>query len=152
MGGVMFQAISCCKIWVERIYDAIRGSIVKRDIYLDFQLKKTLTCYVISYCSYMNSGCGIAFSKFRRDASITRLNSAVTSRSNTANSKIGSEIDALDVFLQLPHKQYNTGWVLFQVGKAHFELVDYLEAERAFSNARLVSPYSLDITSRRICG
>ncbi|CAH1448650.1 unnamed protein product [Lactuca virosa] len=52
--------------------------------------------------------------------------------------------DALDVFLQLPHKQYNTGWVLSQVGKAHFELVDYLEAERAFSNARLASPYSLE--------
>ncbi|PWA84802.1 CDC27 family protein [Artemisia annua] len=51
--------------------------------------------------------------------------------------------DALDVFLQLPHKHYNTGWVLSQVGKAHFELVDYLEAERAFSNARLASPYSL---------
>ncbi|CAH1449174.1 unnamed protein product [Lactuca virosa] len=54
-------------------------------------------------------------------------------------------MDALDdVFLQLPHKQYNTGWVLSQVGKAHFELVDYLEAERAFSNARLASPYSLE--------
>nr|XP_043621457.1 cell division cycle protein 27 homolog B [Erigeron canadensis] len=52
--------------------------------------------------------------------------------------------DALDVFLQLPHKHYNTGWVLSQVGKAHFELVDYLEAEHAFSNARLASPYSLE--------
>ncbi|XP_076935417.1 cell division cycle protein 27 homolog B-like [Bidens hawaiensis] len=52
--------------------------------------------------------------------------------------------DALDVFMQLPHKHYNTGWVLSQVGKAHFELVDYLEAERAFSNARLASPYSLE--------
>lgn len=54
--------------------------------------------------------------------------------------------DALDVFLKLPHKQYNTGWVLSQVGKAHFELVDYLEANRAFSQARLVSPYSLEGT------
>ncbi|KAL4563469.1 hypothetical protein LXL04_027512 [Taraxacum kok-saghyz] len=52
--------------------------------------------------------------------------------------------DALDVFLQLPHKHYNTGWVLSQVGKAHFELVDYMEAERAFSSARLASPYSLE--------
>ncbi|KAK9064908.1 hypothetical protein SSX86_016291 [Deinandra increscens subsp. villosa] len=52
--------------------------------------------------------------------------------------------DALDVFMQLPHKHYNTGWVLSQVGKAHFELVDYLEAERAFNNARLASPYSLE--------
>lgn len=31
-----------------------------------------------------------------------------------------------------------------QVGKAYFELVDYLEADRAFSLARRVSPYSLE--------
>lgn len=31
-----------------------------------------------------------------------------------------------------------------QVGKAHFELVDYLEADRAFSLARRASPYSLE--------
>ncbi|KAM7505835.1 hypothetical protein LguiB_004739 [Lonicera macranthoides] len=52
--------------------------------------------------------------------------------------------DALDVYLKLPQKHYNTSWVLSQVGKAHFELVDYLEAERAFSHAHLVSPYSLE--------
>ncbi|KAE8714134.1 Cell division cycle protein 27-like protein B [Hibiscus syriacus] len=52
--------------------------------------------------------------------------------------------DALDTYLRLPHKHYNTGWVMSQVGKAHFELVDYLEAEQAFSLARRVSPYSLE--------
>ncbi|XP_057513901.1 cell division cycle protein 27 homolog B-like isoform X2 [Actinidia eriantha] len=52
--------------------------------------------------------------------------------------------DALDAYLKLPHKHYNTGWVLSQVGKAYFELVDYLEADRAFSLARLASPYSLE--------
>ncbi|KAJ9558057.1 hypothetical protein OSB04_012671, partial [Centaurea solstitialis] len=52
--------------------------------------------------------------------------------------------DALNLFLKLPHKHYNTGWVLSQVGKAHFELVDYLEAERAFNNSRLASPCSLE--------
>lgn len=31
-----------------------------------------------------------------------------------------------------------------QVGKAHFEMVDYIEADRAFSLARLASPYSLE--------
>ena len=31
-----------------------------------------------------------------------------------------------------------------QVGKAYFEMVDYLEADRAFSRARIASPYSLD--------
>lgn len=52
--------------------------------------------------------------------------------------------DALDVYLKLPQKHYNTGWVLSQVGKAYFELVDYLEAARAFSLARQLSPYSLE--------
>lgn len=52
--------------------------------------------------------------------------------------------DALDAYLKLPHKHYNTGWVLSQVGKAYFELVDYQEAHRAFSLARLASPYSLE--------
>ncbi|XP_030489458.2 cell division cycle protein 27 homolog B isoform X1 [Cannabis sativa] len=52
--------------------------------------------------------------------------------------------DALDVFLKLSHKQYNTSWVLSQVGKSYFELVDYLEADRAFSLARRASPYSLE--------
>lgn len=31
-----------------------------------------------------------------------------------------------------------------QVGKAHFELIDYLEAEKAFRLARQASPYSLE--------
>ncbi|CBI28012.3 hypothetical protein VitviT2T_016470 [Vitis vinifera] len=52
--------------------------------------------------------------------------------------------DALDVYMKLPHKHYNTGWVLSQIGKAYFELVDYLGADRAFSSARQASPYSLE--------
>eukprot|EP01018_Ginkgo_biloba_P011586 Gb_21601 [translate_table: standard] len=52
--------------------------------------------------------------------------------------------EALQSFSKLPHQQYATGWVLCQVGKAHFEMVDYLEAERAFSWARRVSPYCLE--------
>ncbi|XP_022865632.1 cell division cycle protein 27 homolog B-like [Olea europaea var. sylvestris] len=52
--------------------------------------------------------------------------------------------DALDTYIKLPQKHYNTGWVLSQVGKAHFEMVDYIEADRAFSHARLASPYSLE--------
>ncbi|KAI5667806.1 hypothetical protein M9H77_17659 [Catharanthus roseus] len=52
--------------------------------------------------------------------------------------------DALDVYVKLPHKHYNTGWVLSQVGKACFEMVDYLEADRAFSLTRLASPYNLE--------
>lgn len=52
--------------------------------------------------------------------------------------------EALQVFCKLPHHQYATGWVLCQVGKTHFEMVDYYEAERAFSWARRVSPYYLE--------
>ncbi|XP_073139770.1 cell division cycle protein 27 homolog B isoform X1 [Henckelia pumila] len=52
--------------------------------------------------------------------------------------------DALDIYIKLPQKHYNTGWVLSQVGKAYFEMVDYLEADRAFSLARIASPYSLE--------
>ncbi|KAL6584964.1 Cell division cycle protein 27 B [Orobanche minor] len=52
--------------------------------------------------------------------------------------------DALNVYMQLPQKHYNTGWVLSQVGKSYFEMVDYLEADRAFSLARIASPYSLE--------
>ncbi|XP_010249534.1 PREDICTED: cell division cycle protein 27 homolog B isoform X2 [Nelumbo nucifera] len=52
--------------------------------------------------------------------------------------------DALDVYAKLSHRQYNTGWVLSQVGKAYFELVDYLEADQAFSLARRASPCSLE--------
>ncbi|KAE8038945.1 hypothetical protein FH972_011406 [Carpinus fangiana] len=52
--------------------------------------------------------------------------------------------EALDVYLKLPQKHYNTGWVLSQVGKAYFELVDYSEADWAFSLARQASPYSLE--------
>lgn len=52
--------------------------------------------------------------------------------------------DALDTFLRLPPKHYNTGWVLSQVGKLYFELVDYIEADRAFSLARLASLYAVE--------
>ncbi|KAK7289829.1 hypothetical protein RIF29_03795 [Crotalaria pallida] len=52
--------------------------------------------------------------------------------------------DALDTYLKLPYGHYNTGWVLCQVGKASFELVDCLEADRAFSLARQITPYSLE--------
>ena len=34
---------------------------------------------------------------------------------------------ALDLFTALPPHHYNTGWVLGQVGRAHFELTQYQE-------------------------
>ncbi|GAB2222023.1 hypothetical protein Droror1_Dr00013220 [Drosera rotundifolia] len=52
--------------------------------------------------------------------------------------------EALEIYQQLPRRHYNTGWVLSQVGIAYFELMDYLEADRAFSMARRASPYRLE--------
>nr|CAB3470893.1 unnamed protein product [Digitaria exilis] len=52
--------------------------------------------------------------------------------------------EALEVFRKLPEPQFNTGWVLCQVGKAYFELVDYLEADHYFELAHRLSPCTLD--------
>ncbi|XP_074576933.1 cell division cycle protein 27 homolog B-like [Curcuma longa] len=52
--------------------------------------------------------------------------------------------EALEVYLKLSEKQFNTGWVLSQVGRLHFELVDYFEADHFFSLARRVSPFILE--------
>ncbi|CAJ2669251.1 unnamed protein product [Trifolium pratense] len=51
--------------------------------------------------------------------------------------------DALETYLKLPYKHYNTGWVLSQVGKVYYEF-DYLEADRAFGLARQITPYNLE--------
>ncbi|CAI8584686.1 unnamed protein product [Vicia faba] len=51
--------------------------------------------------------------------------------------------DALETYLKLPYKHYNTGWVLSQVGKVYCEF-DYLEADRAFGLARQITPYNLE--------
>ena len=53
--------------------------------------------------------------------------------------------EAVLAFQALPHCQYNTGWVLNQVGRAHFEMVQYTEALRAFEQAQAVEPH-------RLCG
>ena len=52
--------------------------------------------------------------------------------------------EALEVFGRLPPEQFGTGWVLCQVGKAHFELSDYAEAARHFDWARRADPTRLE--------
>ncbi|KAL6873476.1 hypothetical protein ACP4OV_013558 [Aristida adscensionis] len=52
--------------------------------------------------------------------------------------------EALEVYRKLPEPQFNTGWVLCQVGRAYFELVDYLEADHYFELAHRLSPCTLD--------
>ncbi|WCJ40847.1 hypothetical protein M5689_021747 [Euphorbia peplus] len=52
--------------------------------------------------------------------------------------------ESLEVFQKLSHKQYNTGWVLSQVGRTYYELVDYMNAEYAFRLAHQYFPYNLE--------
>ena len=54
--------------------------------------------------------------------------------------------EAVTTFQALPQCQYNTGWVLNQVGRAHFEMVQYSEALRAFEQAHLYLPISPHIS------
>lgn len=53
--------------------------------------------------------------------------------------------EALQAFARLSHAHYGTGWVLTQVGKACFEIVDYNQAARAFSWARQADPTRLEV-------
>lgn len=35
--------------------------------------------------------------------------------------------EAIGILSQLPSHHYNTGWVLCQIGRAHFELAEYMQ-------------------------
>ncbi|EOA33148.1 hypothetical protein CARUB_v10016489mg [Capsella rubella] len=52
--------------------------------------------------------------------------------------------EALLVFQKLSLKQYNTQWVLSQVGKAYFELQDYFNADSVFTLAHQKYSYALE--------
>ncbi|XP_019102195.1 PREDICTED: cell division cycle protein 27 homolog A-like isoform X2 [Camelina sativa] len=52
--------------------------------------------------------------------------------------------EALLVYQKLSLKQYNTHWVLVQVGKAYFELQDYFNADSTFTLAHQKYPYALE--------
>eukprot|EP00743_Colponemidia_sp_Colp-15_P008509 GILK01009256.1.p1 GENE.GILK01009256.1~~GILK01009256.1.p1 ORF type:complete len:672 (-),score=137.52 GILK01009256.1:61-2076(-) len=52
--------------------------------------------------------------------------------------------EAVAAFQRLPPNQYNTSWVLTQVGKAYFEMVNYAKAEEAFKQAHRMDPYRMD--------
>lgn len=49
--------------------------------------------------------------------------------------------DAINVLSALPPQHYNTGWVLSHIGRAHFELAEYSQAERVFSEVRRIESY-----------
>ncbi|XP_021937878.1 cell division cycle protein 27 homolog isoform X2 [Zootermopsis nevadensis] len=48
---------------------------------------------------------------------------------------------AIDCLNNLPPHHYNTGWVLSLLGKAHYELTEYQQAVRYFSEVREREPY-----------
>ncbi|CAI5504497.1 unnamed protein product [Closterium sp. Naga37s-1] len=52
--------------------------------------------------------------------------------------------EAIEAFSELPASQYNTHWVLVQVGRAYVDMVQYGEAERVFEMARQASPCHVD--------
>lgn len=49
--------------------------------------------------------------------------------------------EAIAVLSSLPPHHYTTGWVLCTIGRAHFELADYTQAERVFSEVRRIESY-----------
>ncbi|MCI4395307.1 hypothetical protein PGIGA_G00178890 [Pangasianodon gigas] len=52
--------------------------------------------------------------------------------------------EAISILSQLPAHHYNTGWVLGQIGRAHFELAEYMQAERIFSEVRRIESYRVE--------
>jgi len=52
--------------------------------------------------------------------------------------------EAIKLFKGLPKSQYNTGWILTQVGRALFEGIRYAEAEKVYREALNLEPYRLE--------
>ncbi|XP_065507012.1 cell division cycle protein 27 homolog isoform X3 [Caloenas nicobarica] len=52
--------------------------------------------------------------------------------------------EAINILSHLPSHHYNTGWVLCQIGRAYFELAEYMQAERIFSEVRRIENYRVE--------
>ena len=52
--------------------------------------------------------------------------------------------EAIRKYKELPENQYATGWVLFQIGRAYMEMVNYKEAEKFFNEAHKIEPHRLE--------
>lgn len=52
--------------------------------------------------------------------------------------------EAVDEFSALPYQHFQTPWVLTQVGKAHFEMVNYSEAKDYFEWSKSQDPYRVE--------
>ncbi|XP_060058492.1 cell division cycle protein 27 homolog isoform X5 [Erinaceus europaeus] len=52
--------------------------------------------------------------------------------------------EAISILSHLPSHHYSTGWVLCQIGRAYFELSEYMQAERIFSEVRRIENYRVE--------
>ncbi|XP_043911114.1 cell division cycle protein 27 homolog [Protopterus annectens] len=52
--------------------------------------------------------------------------------------------EAINILSQLPSHHYNTGWVLCQIGRAHFERAEYMQAEKVFAEVRRLESYRVE--------
>ncbi|XP_076039509.1 cell division cycle protein 27 [Oratosquilla oratoria] len=52
---------------------------------------------------------------------------------------------SIEMLSALPCHQYNTGWVLANIGKAYFEKADYRQAVKLFSEVREKEPHRLEL-------
>uniref|UniRef100_A0A8D0CWA1 Cell division cycle protein 27 homolog n=1 Tax=Sander lucioperca TaxID=283035 RepID=A0A8D0CWA1_SANLU len=52
--------------------------------------------------------------------------------------------EAINILTSLPPQHYNTGWVLTHIGRAYFELAEYTQAERLFSEVRRIESYRVE--------
>lgn len=59
--------------------------------------------------------------------------------------------EAINILSQLPSHHYNTGWVLGQVGRAHFELAEYMQVSQGCLN-QMTSIMKSSLVSREVWG
>ncbi|CAL8288681.1 unnamed protein product [Boreogadus saida] len=52
--------------------------------------------------------------------------------------------EAISILSSVPAHHYNTGWVLTHIGRAYFELAEYTQAERVFSEVRRIEAYRVE--------
>lgn len=52
--------------------------------------------------------------------------------------------EAINILSHLPSHHYSTGWVLCQIGRAYFELSEYMQAERIFSEVRRIESFRVE--------
>ena len=53
--------------------------------------------------------------------------------------------EATEAFHKLSPAQFNTGWVLCQLGRAYYEMVDYPAAANVFEFARQADRHRLEV-------